>query len=675
MLTSLMRQLWRSQIRLVAFLLLLSLSGSLLCIGANVFHSVNEQVNALDAQYTTIALPDNRMPEQDMPSDMPSPTEDFDAWLAATEEFDIAKIDRMRTVHRAAEAAASSRFVLRTEKRDMFAAYIPGAQPLISGTLAWHEYDVMFDKPLNLAMLVVTCTNVEPLESITTHYEQEHEGAEAVPREYATISYTVSAVVEDSVFLHPDYPAPGEIFPSFTSRDGSGTVAYPKEIVISGNITDAAGSIPFEAGKTYIVRGEYAGVGMYTNEREEWSLLDTLPELSLNTVNLYGGSAEDLIVREERDGKLYRYWVMPEEFPVAAELPAGMDAEAFLQSEVGRVWRENLIPVLDTTLHSVSVITVEKLQSLLLFNNYTTGIAQGRSFSEAECAMGEKLCIVNEVFADKNGYTIGDTLPLAFYNPGATEYQISGGLGTKNASSETLLAMFSYWPDIPIADAETFTIVGTYRHVDFAYGDYSFSPNTIFIPSRSATAQKAPYGKSTEGLAISSTIILKNGSMEAFEAEMESLGFGGCFLYFDQGYTEADIGILAMADNAKRLMLFSGILFAVAVLLFAFLNALWARRSAMIMRQLGTMPKIIFGNAIVCVLGIALVATLLGGIFGAALFDSVCSVAFAGSELPFAFSWSRALLSLVALFAFTVLASICFIAGMLFSNPMRRVVK
>ena len=66
-------------------------------------------------------------------------------------------------------------------------------------------------------------------------------------------------------------------------------------------------------------------------------------------------------------------------------------------------------------------------------------------------------------------------------------------------------------------------------------------------------------------------LVLKNGTAEAFEAELEAQGYGGCFLYYDQGYAEASEGIDAMVLNAGRLMLFSTVLFLTAGVLFAYL--------------------------------------------------------------------------------------------------------
>ena len=52
------KQLLRSPVRAAAFMLLLALSGAMLCIGLNAYVGVNERAAALNENYTTIAVPD-----------------------------------------------------------------------------------------------------------------------------------------------------------------------------------------------------------------------------------------------------------------------------------------------------------------------------------------------------------------------------------------------------------------------------------------------------------------------------------------------------------------------------------------------------------------------------------------------------------------------------------------
>ena len=644
MLLSQTKQLFRSPIRLIAFLLLLSLSGALLDIGVNVLVDVNAQVAALGAQYTTIAIPDYRVK----------------GWspLGTSSEYHDIEFNRSRTVYQAMETAASLPQVSRIERRNMFSAHIPGAVPLISGSLDWRSYEELFDQPLNIAILIIACTSMEiyPAAYEFPEYDKNDPEAGYVMQEQNVLSYNMEATVEDLVLLHPDYP-------------------IPEEIVVLCNVTDADGNIPFEIGKTYIVCGSYTGVSMYQRNAEEWAFQDNPPSIFLEAFLVYDGAEEDLIVIQEKEGAFYRYYVMHEESPCIAELPTDMTADAFLQSDAGRVWRENILPACETTLQSVPVMTTDRLQGILHFNNHTTWITEGREFSEEEYSRGAKVCVLNAAFADKNGYKVGDTVPLSFFNSGATALQYFFGYGSERATVEIYNKVFPYKPGMAQANVEEFTIIGTYSNVPFAYGEYAFSPNTIFIPSRSAEPAPPPFGLNPLAMALMQSIILKNGSAEAFEAKMESMGFGGCFLYFDQGYSQADIGIAAMKTNANRLMLFGGVLFAVAVLLFAFLYALWAQRSAIILRCIGARPGIVFGNAALGMLGIALISTLLSGLLGMLLFDTICLFIFQDAAGSFAFSYRAAFLAHGAQFGCILLAGLGFIFGLLFRNPMRSLVK
>jgi len=147
-------------------------------------------------------------------------------------------------------------------------------------------------------------------------------------------------------------------------------------------------------------------------------------------------------------------------------------------------------------------------------------------------------------------------------------------------------------------------------------------------------------------------------------------GFANCFLYYDQGYAQAQGSIDALARNAARVCALGSALSAVSALLFALLYALWARRAAITMRLLGAKRTSAFCEAAAGALLAALIAVSAGMAAGYLLFGRAAVLVFgAGSAAQF--SVNRALLAAGAQFLFAGLASLCLLTGILTKNPLR----
>ena len=642
------KQLLRSPVRTVAFALLLALSGAMLCIGVNAYVGVNEQVAALNETYTTIAVPDYRIPEL---SDV-SPDDDWkmEDW------FGFIRLDnkRKQLLIQAKEAAAVSEHVSLAEKRSIFTAYILNSRALISKSVDWKEYRQELDQPYSLAVFAILCSKVESYES--TFDSEIYISDDDIKKErVCTVTqYTISADVEESLSLHSDYK-------------------IPSELIIDGNIMNNEGEIPFKQGRRYLVWGRFADHPVKQTGLDTWEVNESVtPMLTLNNHIVYRGPTADLDQVYEKEGKLYRITNMLEAYPICTELPEGMDAEAFLSSDEGRVWREGIMKVSEITLQSVPVISTDKLESMLLFNNHEAYITQGRSFNIDEYKNGEKVCIINADYAQKNGLRTGDALELSFYNSGYEKQEyVFGGHDPNNYT--TLIAARPYTPDVELCEAEEYTVVGIYRSIGFSFGNYSFSPNTVFIPASSAAPPPAPEGYETDNMDVLYSIVLKNGMSDAFEAELEAQGYGGCFLYFDQGYAQASEGIDAMVLNANRLMLFSAVLFLVAAVLFAYLYTRWAGRTAGIMRLIGAKPGQVFSGMSACALLVLALSLTVGCILSYIMYDGICGAVFGngGSEMAYSVPWAltAATVGLMLIMG----ACMCFFAGVIRSSTIKLV--
>ena len=243
------KQLLRSPVRAAAFMLLLALSGAMLCIGFNAYIDVNKQVAELNENYTTIAVPDYRISEIIDSPDIYDPIELM--------QVEIKHRQRLRS---ACETALNSNYVMRTDQRDIFSAYIPGSSAMISGSGDWRDYEAIFDQPYNLAVFVITCNDIEVHEGNSyTVFSKDGE----IEETYSAKSYSITADVNECVLIHEDYP-------------------LPERLVLDGDIMDEDGNIPFEKGKRYLVWGEYTGQPIEQTGPDEWNInKGVLPRLQV----------------------------------------------------------------------------------------------------------------------------------------------------------------------------------------------------------------------------------------------------------------------------------------------------------------------------------------------------------------------------------------------------------
>ena len=632
------KQLLRSPVRAAAFMLLLALSGAMLCIGLNAYVGVNERAAALNENYTTIAVPDYRMSEYAIDNDRLT--------AESLQEYFNAFYERSRLIMGAKEAAETSDFVDEIERRDIFSAYIPESKPLISGSVDWKKYEAGLDRPYNIAVFSIKCGEIKNNEYTMNGVVDEN--GEEIP--YTEVSYEINAKVESCILLHEDYDS-------------------PEELLIRGNIVNHNGEVPFKEGKRYLVWGTYTGQIIGQTGPDSWGVVkESDAILSIGDHPVYHRTTPDLGELEELNGKLYYLNKMLDEYPICKEVPEGVEVEDFMSCEDNKTWRDTINYMCDITLQSLPVITTNRLDSILLFNNREAYIIEGRAFDASEYANGEKVCIVNAEYAVKNGLSIGDEITFFTYNTG---YSISKDFLGSFEEVRNVLQVEPYNPEAELNEAEEYKVVGIYRSPGFTFSSYSFSPNTVFIPAASVKPPLAPEGYETDNMDVLYSIVLKNGMAEAFEAELEAQGYGGCFLYYDQGYAEASEGIDAMVLNAGRLMLFSAVLFLTAGVLFAYLYMRWARRSAGIMRLIGARPGQVFTGMSGCALLAAGVSLAVGCVISYFLYDGICEAVFGadGGEMSFSVPW--ALTGAAAGLVFIMAACMCFFAGVIRRGAMR----
>ena len=170
-----------------------------------------------------------------------------------------------------------------------------------------------------------------------------------------------------------------------------------------------------------------------------------------------------------------------------------------------------------------------------------------------------------------------------------TGYRISRfNIGTNSGRIGTTVARRPLTEDTRMDIEKEYKVIGIYTAPEWASGMHSFHADTIFVPKASVPGMESYVGHyikslNTTTIPMLNSIVIRNGSIDEFEAFMEENGKNGVYHYFDQGYSEAAATVQTLIDNAMRLMLVGVAMFLLASMLFLLL---FARRVSAVMRSM-----------------------------------------------------------------------------------------
>ena len=600
----------------VLLVLLLALSIAASSIGFAAWTGANKQFEEIDRQYTTIAIPSGLNQEKQ-----------YDAGYQRSIGFDSIEFDDGSIYYGPFDSentAKGSEHYKGSDKRIYLSAHVEGGIPLTSGTLDPLNYNYTLDNYCyQTSVLALRCVELET--DIVYDWREE-------------IYYSAYFEIVDRVCQIDAYDIP----------------PYDDQLLIHASLRTRDGMVPFEVGKTYLVRGVYwdyeiwQGYDWVTNEEgieqyktvpvREWDndpdskrklLMENLGFCqglpSFQTTGVRSGLLNWNYERMQNPETGEYYNTTPEEncWPYFAEYEG--DWRDFLETEEGQVWKEEIIPNFEQNHSSVPVILTDDVKSMYFFNSGDASILDGAFFTDADYQNGNAVCLVSAAYAKHNGLSVGDTLHLDFfknkYDP--TSYTILQGSGRTGMT----IRRFPLTDYDRIDVEQDYTIVGIYSAPEWQAGSHAFHADTVFVPKASVPDADKYTGPS---LPLLNTVILENGSIDAFEAHMAENGKAGVYLYFDQGYTEAAATVQTLIDNAMRLMLVGVAMFLLASMLFLLL---FARRVSAVMRSMRLLgvPKrktwleslavlfaqeltaVAMGNALAVVLYARITAQLLAG--------------------------------------------------------------
>ena len=363
-----------------------------------------------------------------------------------------------------------------------------------------------------------------------------------------------------------------------------------------------------------------------------------------------------LIIEQVSAEEYARYYRLP------TIAPLNNSIEEFLASEEGALWRETL-DIMQINNHSFPVLCVDKLGYQAAFSREQARIVEGRDFTENELINGHKVCIISQTVAAINGLQVGDTLELRTSSYDFTfevqRHEMWLGAAFPSAALYSKALGFT-------SETETYIIVGMYRQENAwqnAYDSYGFTPNTIFVPKSSITAEMELRNKG-----IYSTLVLHNGKLEEFKTLMEEAGYPDLFICYDQGYSEFMASLDAYEEVSQKALYIGLAAFMAIVLLFLLLYPAQQKRSLMLMGTLGASAWGRFTHTFISILCVLVPGAALGGYVGSKLWTRIAAalmewinieIALESDMTAIAPKLTAASLAVVAFAAVIVSAALC----------------
>ncbi len=587
------RQLTRKALPTALLALLLAVACAFCGIGFSAWDTAERQLAAANSQYTTIAAPKGRH-DIESETNWRSPYFENGRWLPLSQHTERAYPG-----------------LLGEEFRGCLIAQARGRSSL-SAYEQWDFRSQWFDAYSNqLAVLAVRCIGLS-------------ETQDSYP------AYNLDFSLEDVVCRKPEH----DILPENMT------------IFFQSDLRAEEGVIPFKEGHTYLLFGFHLGpapdidLEESPNRKEgepRWIIKDpcgdrftTSDKTGEGTSTYfyfgseYTGDATGrnalFLWREAQDEDGPYYILTSDSRPFCAEYTG--DWRDFLESEEGRVWREEIIPLCQMNYEAVNVILTDDINTMVLFNDGRADLLDGRGISREEYAAGSPVCLVSAAYAQKNGLTVGDTVNLDFYRT-QMNYKMEfpkEQLVAAGSKKEPVWICDPCTPENRLDVEKEYTIVGIYTAPEFDLGWQSFNANTVFVP-KASIPDASLYEDSSNPMLCA--IILENGKAEEFEAYLESIGFGGLFEYYDQDYNAASAAFAAIAENAQRLFLVGLGALVLAGALFLFLSLRRLAPTARGMRLMGIPAKKVWRELWAALAVLVLASAALGALLGWWLYGAV----------------------------------------------------
>jgi len=528
-----LKQLRRSIVTNALFCLLLTLSGTLLCLTAGLWYSAYKAYTDIDDLITTIATPDLRAINRRAMETVVI-TEDDDHESIA-EKFQAAveyEAELLRIIRE--EIYPSGRLSL--DNRRFFNAIAEGISPMKLNTVGFGpEQIIAMHSGQSTAAFIVTYERSDVHYYVVDNrfgFQQDDFQTSEDPFVYR---YSMARfVIDETLHLIHDHTFASYLDISFVNNfDGSSLFEYGKQYAVIGYYQRSYGASYLSVLELPDAEMDYKIFG-YINSNDELNNLTG----GLHWYNYYFDNnyfpmpvKEYTFVREllPEDG-----WYSFVEITGSVEETINSDA-----------WKqmEDAITAAKMSAASFQIITTDDPNSLLRFNQNRNLFDEGRSFTADEINRGAKVCLVSRQFADENELTVGDVMPVQFYASvlgSLTETYAISELG--HTATNKFWIPSTYNPELELSEPYEYTIVGIFNTLRLDTSEYAIMPNTVIIPDTSfAGISGEPVSRFDTSLpppVLVDAVIVPNGKIEETRALIDEIvpDFAGLFRFYDQGY-------------------------------------------------------------------------------------------------------------------------------------------
>ena len=576
-----LKRLYRTPVKTIIFILLISLSASALSISAGMWKYSYDSIKHSKDAFTTIGILRELEFTEQIYKNSVKPKYDYEL---------LGKVK---------EAAAGLQYTRYTDNRE----YLMGYSPNVTSSVINGNYDSSC--PYAYSIVTGVCESVG--------YSN-----------YANYSAIIKIDKEDL-----------NILPYFVENLNYSDTEY---IDIQGHYLTSDLDFPFKAGEKYII---YAYINGYDYEYKRWvGYLDyKKTEYSEYSERYVLSDKEKTEHPEFNRDSVQR---ILDDSMLSCHI-LSTDAKSFLDSGNER-WKE-IVNNCRITKHSTEILLTDNIYSIYSFNIGDVFILRGRAIRKDEYEQGAKVCVVNSSFLYANNLKIGDKVKLSVYESDFIEdYKMirSGSVGEAAGENDTedFFTPLGYEGQGFINEIE-YEIVGVYRLPPSAErGELLLSSNVMIVPSKSIEGDfntkpvEAEVVRDVDGtiqrfkmertsIPGSFSVVIENGKIEEFEEEMAALGYGGMFYYFDQNYSQI-FGILdGYLKTASFIVLISILAWVCIAAVFLSIYMISSRKSLATMLSLGSGRIKAFTSEMTGISVIILIASILGLIAGMILYGKV----------------------------------------------------
>jgi len=650
-----LKNMKRSVVTNVLFSLLLVTAGALFALSAGLWVSVYRSEKNLDEIITTIAITDiyairRYVRDAVVSGDLSQFTDESGQPLESHRErfSSKEKFQEFATplVYRQVVGDISERVyssgLLRMDDRRIYGAYSENIKSVVYYINKDTQNTVSFvlNSPQSIAAFVVECTGVDEV----------FEWYPTVAESTLIRSIVADFRVERNLYVHHGRPATLSV---------TGYFPY----------MNPDGSFPVETGKRYVVEGFafYQSADDWTNNPPWYNALppkrhmpnafyvdllgDNYEIVEAFSADSMAGLSENIRPLLGVQGVTSKTWPIkvldriPVFDPAAGnygvtwfELSGSL--EDALESERGE-YISKALSVARVSHHSLTVITTDDLNSVLRFNQRTNRVTSGRGITPADAETGARVCVVSELLAADNGFSVGDKIALQLY------LTTLGRIPTETRT--TAWIPNPYHPDLELTEPIEFEIVGLYSSLRQEQNDHAVSSNAVFIPSASFDGVSgAPVVRmeSEYDPPLLDTIIVPNDKVEETRALIDDAaeGYGAFFRFYDQGYSTFKPVLANLRFGMTWIAVFSAAGWAIAVMMFLLFYVGRKRDEAALLTAIGVSRKKCFRwvfaqCAIVILLAQGVVLAGTSVLFGRILDEAISfAVAFTESFRDFSLS-------------------------------------